>query len=231
MYFDPMYFVFALPALALAMYAQMKISSTYARYLKVQSGNRMTGLQVAERLLRVQGLGHVSIEGTPGQLTDHYDPRSKTLRLSPAVANGSSVAGLSIVAHEVGHAVQDATAYGPMKLRTGVVPMITVSAWLGPLIFMGGLLLGISSLSWVGLILFSGTAFFALITLPVELNASKRALAMLTTHGLIVNTDEQVGAKSVLDAAALTYIASLAQVLSTLFYYVMLLTGGSRRRR
>jgi len=229
-FWDPMYFIFVLPALLLAMWAQMRVRSAYGRYLRVANERGITGLQAAEQLLREQGLGHVSIEGTPGELTDHYDPRSKTLHLSRGVANSRSVAALGIVAHEVGHAMQDYTNYGPLKLRSGIVPMVTVSSYLGPILFMVGLLFQSMGLAWLGVLLFSASAFFALLTLPVERNASQRALQMLHTNGLVISQEEAVGARRVLDAAALTYVAALLQVLSTLLYYVFLLTGFSRRR-
>jgi len=230
-YWNPMYLLFALPGLLLAFWAQTKVKSAYSRFLRVPTHSGLTGLQAAQRLLESQGLGHLSVEGIPGQLTDHYDPRDKSLHLSQGVAQGDSVASLSIVAHEIGHAVQDATNYGPLKLRSGIVPMVQVSAAIGPIIFFLGFLLGSSGLAWLGVLLFSASAVFALLTLPVERNASKRALQMLTTSGLVVTREEEAGARQVLDAAALTYVAALVQVISTLFYYIFLLSGSSRRRR
>ena len=230
-FWDPMYFVFALPALLLALWAQMRVRSAYNKYLRVPNSRGISGSEAAERLLSSQGLSGVGIEGTPGTLTDNYDPRHKTLHLSQGVAYSKSVAAISIVAHEVGHAVQDSTQYAPMRLRTGIVGMVTVSSWLGPLIFIGGMLFNSGSLSWLGLILFSGSVVFALVTLPVELNASHRALQMLTTSGLVVTREEGQGARQVLNAAAWTYVAALVQVLSTLLYYVTILTGTGRRRR
>ena len=230
MYFDPMYFVFVLPALLLALWAQSKVKSAYGKYMRVPNERGLTGLQAAEHLLRSQGLAHVTIEGTQGQLTDHYDPRSNTLRLSRDVAQGRSLAGLSIVAHEVGHAVQDHTNYGPLRLRSGIVPLVTVSSYLGPILFFAGLMFQAAGIAWLGLILFSASAVFALITLPVEKDASRRALQMLRTDGLVTQQEEAAGAKRVLDAAALTYVAALVQVVATLLYYVFLLTGFSRRR-
>jgi len=231
MFWDPMYLVFALPAMLLAFWAQMRVRSAYSRYLRVPNERSITGLEAAQMMLRSHGLGHVSVQGTPGQLTDHYDPRSKALHLSQGVANSRSVAALSIVAHEVGHAVQDQTNYGPLKLRSGLVPMVTVSSYVGPVLFIIGLMFQATGLAWAGLILFSASAFFAVLTLPVEMNASKRALLMLRTDGLIVQGTEEAGARRVLDAAAWTYVAALIQVLSTLLYYVFLLTGSSSRRR
>lgn len=228
-YFDPMYFVFALPALLLALYAQFKVQSAYRRYSRIANQRGITGLEAARHLLSAAGLGHVSIEGIPGQMTDHYDPRTKTLRLSAGVARSNSVAALGIVAHEVGHAVQDAHAYTPLRLRSGLVPVVNLGSWLGPILFFIGLLLNAFDLALLGVIAFAGSAIFALVTLPVEWNASKRALKMLRRTGLVAE-DELKGAKSVLSAASLTYVASLAQAISTLLYYVFLLSGFRRRR-
>ena len=231
MYFDPMYFLFVLPALLLGLWAQAKVRSAYGQYMQVATERGLTGLEAAGHLLRANGLGHVGIEGTPGELTDHYDPRDKKLHLSRDVAYGRSLAGLSIVAHEVGHAVQDATNYGPLKLRMGIVPMVQVGSALGPILFMAGFFFQSTGLATVGLLLFSASAVFAVVTLPVERNASARALQMLRTNGLIVQGQEEAGVRKVLDAAALTYVAALVQVVATLLYYVMLLSGMSGRRR
>jgi hypothetical protein len=227
-FFDPMYFVFILPALLLAFYAQMKVRSTYGKWLKVPNMRSLSGADAARYLIGANQIGDVKIEGVPGELSDHYDPRSKTLRLSQGVANSRSVASLAIVAHEVGHAVQDATDYGPLKLRGSIVPAIQVSAWIAPLLFFLGLVLNMTGLAWVGVILFGGTVVFALITLPVELNASARAMAMLRDNGLVVGDQDEKGASSVLNAAALTYVAALAQTLMTMLYYVTILTGSRR---
>jgi Zn-dependent membrane protease YugP len=227
-FFDPMYLVFALPALLLAFYAQFKVQSAYGKYSQKSNWRGISGLEAARYLLSSVGLSHVRVEGTPGQLTDHYDPRSETLRLSPQVANSRSVAALGIVAHEVGHAMQDAQAYAPLRWRTGLVPAVSIGSWLGPILFLIGFLMQVPSLAWVGVLFFAGSAVFALITLPVELNASGRALQMLRTAGLVAGGQETEGVKSVLNAAALTYVAALAQALSTLLYYVFLLTGFSR---
>jgi Zn-dependent membrane protease YugP len=230
LFYNPTYWLFALPALLLAMWAQMRVRSAYNKYLRVPNQRGMSGLEAAQHLIRSQGLNNVRVEGTRGQMGDHYDPRTKTLRLSQNVANSRSVAALGIVAHEVGHALQDRTNYGPMRLRTGIVPMVQVSAFIGPLVFFGGLMFQSSNVAWLGLILFSASAVFALLTVPVERNASVRALQMLRTNGLVLQGQEDAGAKAVLDAAAWTYVAALVQVLSTLLYYVFLLSGFSRRR-
>lgn len=230
MYFDPTYLIFALPALLLAFYAQMKVRSAYNRYTRKANMRGFTGLQVAERLLSAAGLSHVNVEGVRGQLTDHYDPRSKTLRLSQSVAQTPSVASLAIVAHEIGHAEQDAQGYGPLKLRSALVPAVQVSAWVGPILFIIGLLLNQLGLAWLGVLAFGAGVVFALVTLPVEFNASRRGLQFLRTYQL-ADGSEMREVKSVLDAAALTYVAALAQTLGTLLYYVFMLTGFGGRRR
>lgn len=225
-YFDPMYLLFMAPALLLAFFAQMKVRNAYSTYTKVANSRGLTGLDAARTILGPEGLYDVQVEGIPGELTDHYDPRTKKLGLSAGVAQQPSVAALAIVAHEIGHALQDHTGYAPLKLRGAIVPAVQVSSWVAPLLFFIGLLLGMTQLAWVGVILFGVSALFALITLPVELDASKRALRLLQTYQLADGRELQ-GAKSVLDAAALTYVAALAQTLLTLLYYVSIL--GRRR--
>jgi uncharacterized protein len=227
-YFDPMYLIIMLPALALAFFAQAKVKGSYAKYTQIRNSRGMTGLDAARAILGPEGLYDVQVEGTPGQLTDHYDPRTKKLRLSAGVAQQPSVAALAIVAHEIGHALQDHTGYTPLKLRGAIVPAVTVSSWVAPILFFIGLLIpSLTQLAWVGVLLFGASVLFALITLPVELNASHRALRLLQTYQLADGRELQ-GAKSVLDAAALTYVAALAQTLLTLLYYVSIL--GRRRR-
>ncbi|MBI5564462.1 MAG: zinc metallopeptidase [Chloroflexi bacterium] len=230
MFFDPLYFVFALPALLLALYAQMKVQSAYARWQQVPNRRGYPGYDTARALLSAGQMGEVGIEGVPGKLSDHYYPRARMLRVSGDVANGRSVASLAIVAHEIGHAEQDSTNYLPLKLRSAIVPAVQIGAWVGPALFFLGFLLRITPLAYLGLIAFAATTVFALVTLPVELNASSRALAMLRGNGLVTSEEEARGAKDVLTAAALTYVAALVQSIMTLLYYVLLLSGGSRRR-
>ena len=227
-YFNPLYFVFALPALLLGMYAQYRVSSAYNRFSRERNRANISGLEAAQRLLSVAGLQGVGVSETQGQLSDHYDPRNKRLFLSSGVARNPSVAALGIVAHEVGHAVQDQQDYAPMKLRSAIVPAVQIGSWLGPLLFLAGLLLNLARLPEIGLILFSTTLVFALVTLPVEFNASNRAVALLRQAGLTSATEER-GVQSVLSAAALTYVAAAVQALSTILYYLFLL-GGRRRR-
>lgn len=226
MYLDPLYLILMAPALILAFYAQFRVRSAYAKYTRVPNERGITGLAAAQAILQPEGLYDVSITGAPGELTDHYDPRSKKLHLSAGVANQASVASLAIVAHEIGHALQDHKGYAPLKLRGALVPAVQVSAWVAPILFLIGLLLNIEGLAWGGVILFGASAVFALVTLPVELDASRRALQLLQTYQL-AGGGELKGARSVLNAAALTYVAALAQTLLTLLYYVSLL--GRRR--
>jgi Zn-dependent membrane protease YugP len=235
-FFDPLFLVFSLPALALALYAQWRVRSAYGKWLQVPNRRQVSGLDAARQLLAINGLQHVAVEGTPGELSDHYDPRTKTLRLSREVAYGSSVASLAIVAHEVGHAVQDAQGYLPMKIRAGLVPAVQIGSSLGPLLFMVGFMLSIYtgaefgySIAWLGLLLFSAAAIFALATLPVEFNASARAREMIGAGVLVGGEGDLRGTRDVLNAAALTYVAGLAQALAQLLYYAFLLSGARRR--
>lgn len=231
-WWDPRYLIFALPALLLAFYAQWRVRSAYNQYSRTPNGRGYSGSETARILLRSAGLDHVRVEQVPGQLSDHYDPKKNILRLSQGVAQSRSVASMGIVAHEVGHAMQDHTNYAPLRLRSSLVPAVSIGSWLGPIVFIVGLLLagasGSTTIAWIGLLLFAGTAVFSLITLPVEFNASGRALKLLHAYQLADGRELQA-AKKVLDAAALTYVAALAQSLSTLLYYVFLLTGFSRR--
>jgi Zn-dependent membrane protease YugP len=171
----------------------------------------------------------VGIEQIPGTLSDHYDPRKKVLRLSQGVAAQPSVASVAIVAHEIGHAQQDAEAYQLLRLRTGLVPLVNLTSRLGPVLFLLGWLLQAHALLTLGIWTFAGAAVFALVTLPVEFNASHRAMALLEQSGVLVSDEEVRGAKSVLNAAALTYVAALAQALSTFSYYLFRFGGGRRR--
>ena len=229
-FFDPLYLLFSLPAILLVLFAQWKVKSAYNKYTKVPNERGMTGEQAAQRLLMVNGLNGVNVEGIPGDLTDNYDPRSKTLRLSAGVAKVASVASLGIVAHEIGHAMQDKTGYLPLKVRGAIVPAVQLGSTLGPILVLAGILIRFTGLAWVGVGVFSLALVFSVITLPVEIDASRRALAMLTSNGL-VSRFEADGVKTVLTAAALTYIAAVAQALSQILYYVFILTGSGGRRR
>jgi len=216
------------------LYAQAKVSSAYKKYSRVPNMGGVTGAQAARTLLAYNGLSQVKIEGTKGQLTDHYDPRRKVLRLSSGVARNPSVAALGIVAHEVGHAVQDNLGYAPMRVRSALVPAANLGSRfgficviLGLILYMFGAAFGIT-ITWIGVYLFAAAVLFALVTLPVEYNASTRARRMLQTTGL-VSAREYDGASTVLSAAALTYVAALLQAVAQLFYFVLLAVGMGRR--
>lgn len=222
-----LYLLFSLPALLLGFWAQIKVKGAFNKYSKIRSYIGLTGAEIARRMLNANGLSNVEIEETRGFLSDHYDPRAKKLRLSPDVYRSNSIAAAGIAAHEAGHAIQDQKDYVPLKFRSVLVPSVQLGSWLGPIIFIIGLLLQFESLAWVGLGLFAVTALFALVTLPVEFNASNRAKAWLTTSGVIVGEESQ-GINKVLDAAALTYVAAAIQAVTTLLYYAYLLMGRSR---
>ncbi|PKN85940.1 MAG: zinc metallopeptidase [Chloroflexi bacterium HGW-Chloroflexi-8] len=222
-----LYLLFSLPALLLGFWAQIKVKGAIQKYSKIRTLTGYSGADVARRMLDSNGLRDVKIEETRGFLSDHYDPRSKTLRLSPENYRGNSVAAAGIAAHESGHALQHQENYFPLTIRSAMVPSVQIGSWLGPVIFIAGLLLNWINLAWVGIFLFGATALFALVTLPVEFNASNRAKAWLSTSGMIYQ-DESIGVKKVLDAAALTYVAAAIQAISTLLYYVFLLSGSRR---
>jgi hypothetical protein len=215
-------------------YAQARVNSAFNKYSKVANSQHITGSEAAERLLRSNGLDSVRVEQVKSRLGDHYDPSKKVLRLSPAVANTPSVAALGIVAHEVGHAVQDKVGYAYMRFRTSLVPAANLGSTLGYVFVILGFLLAMfgaafgMTVVWIGVFLFSLAVIFSLITLPVEYNASNRARQMLRSTGM-VSTDEYNGASAVLSAAALTYVAATLQAVAQLFYFVMLALGGSRR--
>jgi Zn-dependent membrane protease YugP len=226
-WFDPMYIVISLPALILGLWAQWKVTSAFRRYSQERTRSGLTGAEVARRVLNFNGLHHVRVEPVQGFLSDHYDPREKVLRLSPEVYNSPSTAAAGIAAHEAGHAIQDAQGYAALRLRSLMVPAVSIGSWIGPIVFILGILMlpvvG-TSLAWLGILLFAGTAVFALVTLPVEFDASRRAKLALATQSIVL-PQEMGGVNQVLDAAALTYVAGAVQSISTLLYYVFLLTG------
>ncbi len=228
MFFDPLYLVFALPGLLLGMWARARVKNAFNKYAQVRTMRNVTGAEVARALLDSQGLYDVVIEETKGFLSDHYDPRSKVLRLSPDVYRTPSIAAAGVAAHEMGHAVQDAKSYVPLNIRSALVPAVQFGSNLGPWIFIAGFWLQFTTLAWVGVILFAASVVFALVTLPVEFDASRRAKQLLVSNGILVG-DEMKGVEKVLDAAALTYVAAAVAAIGTLLYYVMLLTGGRRR--
>jgi Zn-dependent membrane protease YugP len=233
--FDPLWFIIMLPPFIFMLYAQFKVQSAFNKYSKVMNSQRLTGAEAAQLLLRNSGLTNVRVEGTRMRLGDHYDPAKKVLRLSPAVANTPSVAALGIVAHEVGHAIQDKTGYAFLRVRSTLVPAASVGSNLGFVFVLLGLILaGLGArfgmtVMWTGILLFSLAVVFSLVTLPVEFDASRRARQMLFSSGL-VSPREQQGASAVLSAAALTYVAATLQAVAQLFYFVLLALGMGRNR-
>jgi len=227
MIFDPLYLILALPGLLLGLWAQARVKGTFNKYSKVGTSRSATGAEIARYLLDSQGLQDVRIEQTQGFLSDHYDPRTRVLRLSPDVYGQPSVAAAGVAAHEMGHAMQHSVGYGPLKIRSAIVPAVQFGSSLAPILFIVGFLLNFTSLAWLGVILFATAVVFSLITLPVEFDASKRAKVLLGNSG-ILSPQEVQGVDKVLDAAALTYVAAAVAAVGQLLYYVLLLTGGRR---
>ncbi len=219
-----LYLLFAAPALILGLFAQWKVKSSFNKFSRVGTARRVSGAHIARALLDARGLGNVRVERVEGFLSDHYDPRDKVLRLSPGVHDSTSVAAAGVAAHEMGHALQDAENYAPLALRSAMVPAVKFGSSLGPLIFFAGFLMNFTGLAWAGLFLFAAVALFALVTLPVEFDASARAKKLLVNQGILVE-QEMAGVNKVLNAAALTYVAAAIQAISTLLYYAFLLMG------
>ena len=219
--FDPLYMLFVGPALLLALWAQSKVSSAYATYARVRAANGLTGAEVARQMLRLAGIDDVRVEPIGGRLTDHYDPRSKVVRLSEGVYYGSTVAAQGIAAHEVGHAIQHATGYVWLGLRNAIIPATQFGSQLAFPLFFLGLILNLTSLVDLGILLFSLAVLFQVITLPVEFNASSRALAALAGGGYL-RGEEVRGARAVLQAAALTYVAAMVMAVMQLLYLLAL---------
>lgn len=219
------YILFGLIALV-SWIVQASLQSKFKRFSQIPTSNGMTGKQVAEKMLRDNGIYDVQVISTPGQLTDHYNPTDKTINLSEPVYATNSVAAAAVAAHETGHAVQHATAYAPLQLRSKLVPVVSVSSkWL-TWILLGGILMvnTFPTLLLIGIILFAATTLFSIVTLPVEIDASRRALAWLETSG-ITSYDTQSDAKSALKSAAYTYVVAALSSLATLFYYIMIFMG------
>ena len=228
-FFSPTYLMYMIPAFILMGLTSWYVKSAYNKWSRVPASSRLTGAQAAQQLISAGGLYGVQVQGTAGNLTDHYDPRNKTLFLSQGVANVASVASVAIAAHELGHAMQDAEGYFPLRFRSALVPMVNIGSNLGWILIMIGLFLHFTQLAWLGILVFAGGAVFALATLPVEINASARAKQLLVQTGIIRTDEEQRGVNSVLNAAALTYVAGLVTAILQLLYYVSLVSGGRRR--
>jgi len=242
--FLPYILLVMLPSIAITGWAAWRVRSTYAKWSKVDSGIRLSAFDFARQLLDRQGLRDVRIEPVEGQLTDHYDPRGKVLRVSstvasqpqlgnhdpqaqmlgvPVPANGLSVAAAAVIAHEVGHALQDRERDPWMTVRQAIVPAVQLGSGLGPWLIIGGLIFNLLSLSWLGLIFFAAAVIFTFVTLPVEIGASGKALAFVSNLGMM--GERQTGARDVLKAAAWTYVAAALTALLTFLYYLMLIAG------
>ncbi|MDR2479753.1 MAG: zinc metallopeptidase [Treponema sp.] len=226
MYFDYYYLVLVVPTLILSLWAQIMVKSTFAKYSKIACSRNITGQDAAALLMRVNGIHDVQIEAVGGSLTDHYDPSSRTLRLSRPVYAKNTIAAVGVAAHETGHAIQHAQSWGPLALRSALVPAANIGSSFGPWLAVAGIFFSLPVLINIGIILFGAAVLFYVITLPVEFNASSRAIAILRDNN-VLTAAELTGVKKVLTAAALTYVASALTALMSFVRLILL----SRRRR
>jgi len=226
MYFDQYYLILVVPTVILSLWAQVMVKSTFAKYSKIPCSRRITGVDAAALLMKVNNINNVKVEAVRGSLTDHYDPSAKKLRLSEPVYGSASIAAVGVAAHEAGHAIQHAVHWGPLVMRSTLVPVANIGSSLGPWFAIAGIFLSFPLLINIGIVLFSGAVLFYVITLPVEFNASGRAIAVLRSNN-VLNEKELKGVKKVLTAAALTYVASALTAIASLLRLVLL----SRRRR
>ena len=224
--FDSLYLILVLSALLFSMWAQFKVTSSFKKYAKQRTSNGLTGAEAAQEVLRKSGVDGVRIERVSGKLTDHFDPRTNVIRLSESVYDSTSVAAVGVAAHEAGHAVQYASAYVPMKIRAGIIPVTRFGSMLSVPLIMMGIFLNMTGLINIGIILFGAVVVFQLVTLPVEFNASRRAITVLDQSGVLAK-NELPSAKKVLSAAALTYVGALAVSLAQL---IRLIAISNRRR-
>jgi uncharacterized protein len=229
-FFDPTYLLFMIPAFILMGITSWSVKRAYNKWSQIRAGSGLNGYQAAQRLIANGNLYGVQVQGTSGELSDHYDPRDKTLYLSNSVANSPSVASVAVAAHELGHAMQDAEEYFPLRFRAALVPAVNIGSNLGWILIFLGLFLRFTQLAWLGVLFFAGGAVFALATLPVEFDASARAKQLLRQTGIIQTDEEMRGVNQVLNAAALTYVAALVTAVLQLLYFVLLVGGGGRRR-
>ncbi len=229
-YYDTIYWILLIPVLLLSVYAQAKVSGSFNRYSRVTNHRRITGAQAANDVLRAHGITDVLIRPCRGHLTDHYDPRDNTIYLSDSVYGSDSVAAVGVAAHEAGHAVQYAVGYGPVRLRMAIIPATQFGSQFSFIALILGMVLYVQPLFLVGIVLFGLTTLFQLVTLPVEFDASARAIGTIE-GAMLLDEEEQKGARKVLRAAALTYVAALLSSLLQLLRYVMIFAGQSDRRR
>ena len=229
MYFDPMYFVFIIPALALSLWASWRVKVNFKKYSKVQSSRGLSGAQAAAELLEKAGIQDVQIVQTGGKLSDYYNPLTKKLALSKDVYNSSSIAAIGVATHEAGHAIQHAQNYAPLWIRSLLVPTANIGSSIGYIVMLLGLFMASTNMVLVGAVLFSAVLLFQIVTLPVEFDASSRAKRLVVEHGIIL-PQERVGVDAVLNAAALTYVAAAISTLLTLLYFLWRsgLIGGRR---
>lgn len=228
-YYDYWYLILVMPALLISLWAQIKVKSTFNKYSRLSVSCGMTGAAASRLIQQANGI-HTGLEAVAGELSDHFDPRSNTIRLSSTVYGQASVAAVGVAAHETGHALQHAHGYAPVKLRTAMVPVTNFASGLSPILIILGILLSMDSFAYLGIALFSIATLFQLVTLPVEFNASRRAVVALERSGQFTR-DEIKGVKKVLTAAALTYVAALFVSLMTLLRYILLVGGNRGRRR
>jgi uncharacterized protein len=229
--FNLNYILYMLPAIILGMIVQFYVNSSISRWRQVPNRAGLSGIQIAQKIANRIGLYNLQMKGVSGRLSDHYDPAKNILSLSQDVAQGNSITAMAITAHELGHAQQDQEDYFPLRLRSTLVPAVNIGTTAGWIFILLGLLLQVSNLAWLGVLIFSAGAVFAIATLPVELNASKRARKLLRETGLITTQEEQRGVNQVLNAAALTYVAAIATSVMQLLYFASLAGGINRRRR
>ena len=227
--FDPTYILVLVGAL-LCIGASIMVQSTYKKYARVRSMSGMTGAQVASEILRRNGINDVSVVHVPGELSDHYDPRNHSVNLSDSTFNSTSVAAIAVAAHECGHVMQHYKGYLPIKIRSALVPAANIGSKIGLPIVILGIIIGMTPLAKIGIIVFSLAVAFQLVTLPVEFDASHRALVMLGDYGFLAN-DEVAKSRKVLTAAALTYVAAAASSILQLLRLLMIVNGGNRDRR
>lgn len=226
---DYWYLVLVIPALLVSLWAQFKVKSTFNKYSNRRVGSGMTGADASQYIQRVNGI-HTGLEAVAGSLSDHYDPRNNTIRLSTPVYGQATVAAVGVAAHETGHALQHAEGYAPVKLRTAMVPVTNFASGLSPILILLGIIMAMDPLAYAGIALFSVATLFQLVTLPVEFNASRRAVVALEQSGQFTE-DELKGVKKVLTAAALTYVAALFVSLMSLLRLILIVSGNRGRRR
>ena len=229
-YYNTIYWILLIPVLLLSVYAQFKVSSSFSRYSQIRNRRGVTGAQAAYEVLRVHGVHDVGIQPCRGNLTDHYDPRDNTIYLSESVYNAATVAAVGVAAHEAGHAVQYAVGYGPVRIRTAIIPVTQFGSKFAFVALMAGLVLYSQPMFALGIVLFGATTVFQLVTLPVEFDASARALGTIDGTYLL-DEEERKGARKVLTAAALTYVAALLMSLVQLLRYLLIFAGRDDRGR